>query len=192
MQTNSTAIKLGAELVASFEAVMINKVGAAVSAAEATESEQMATDTLRYFGGGNVLNPSLIPAESNARIARASVDAHIKKIQAAQYEALSSAQLADIQATTQKYTNKPITIRVLDRDSKPIESVWFSAKKGYYTGVVNTGQLKAVVEEVWFDKNAILLKPRRVSRLLEPNRKNYILYIVNPDTLQPMVELELV
>lgn len=191
MSSDSDRALSGTELVAEFQAVMINEVGVSVSAAEAAQSEKLATDALRYFSQVDILNPTLIPSDSNNQIARASVDAHIKKIQAAQYESLGKEQLAQMQSNATRYIHKPVTIRVLERSKKPIESVWFSKQKGYYTGVVNTNSLKGVIEEIWFDKNAILLKPRTVSRMFEPARKNYIVYVIDPATLQPMIEIEL-
>ncbi|MCA9327401.1 hypothetical protein KDA14_02625 [Candidatus Saccharibacteria bacterium] len=193
MSDQASAVRDGAQLVADFQATMINLAGAEISAAEAAESEQLATGALRYFNGEGVLNPSLIPSDSNAQIARASVDAHIKKIQAEQYKQMSQDQLAEkLQQTNRDYKNRPVTIRVLDPAKKPIESLWFNKQRGFTTGTVNTKQLKAVIEEVWLDKNTLLVKPRLVSRVFEPNRKNYLVYIIDPETVQPMVELELV
>lgn len=193
MPDTNNAIQSGAQLVADYQATMINLAGAEISAAEAAQSEQLATGALQYFNGGGVLNPSLIPSDSNAQIARASVDAHIKKIQAEQYKQMSQTQLTNMMRdTNRQYKKKPVTIRVLDPAKKPIESLWFNKQRGYSTATVNTKQLKAVIEEVWLDKNTLLVKPRLVSRVFEPNRKNYLIYIIDPETLQPMVELDLI
>ncbi len=192
MSTNVDAIREGAQLVADFQATMVNLAGAEISAAEAAQSEKLATGALQYFAGGGVLNPALIPTDSNTQIARASVDAHIKKIQAEQYRAMSRGQLADMTAqATAQFTGRKVTIRVLEREQNPIESVWLDPRRGYTNNAVNTGQLKAVIREVWLEKNALLLKPRLLLRTFEPKRKYYVAYIINPETLQPMVELEL-
>lgn len=181
----------GAALTGLFEAAMINLAGTEISAAEARESEQLATNALGYFAQDGVLNPALIPTDANAEIARASVDAHIKKLQAEQYEALGQSQLADMQEQVKAYVGKKLQITVLDRAKKPISSLWFNAQKGYSANEVDTAGIRGTIEEVWLEKNALLLKPRLSSRIFEPNRKNYIVYVIDPYTMKPMVDIRL-
>lgn len=183
----------GAQLVADYQATMVNLAGAELSALEAQESEDQAVRDLHSASRGNVLNPSFIPTEAGASIARASLDAHIKKVQAEQIKQLSQEQLQmmSTQAAV-KYGGRRVTVTVHDIESKPIESVWFDNRRGYYKGVVRTKQLKGTIKEIWLDRNALLVSPTTTSRIFNPGRKFFIVYIIDPETMQPLVNLAII
>ncbi len=192
MNNAENPILTGVQLVADFQATMVNLAGAKISAEEARQSENIAVSELQYFSRDTVLNPTFIPVESGSDIARTSIDAHIKKVQAEQIQRLSQDELAAM--TTQdkeRFTGRHVVVHVIDRPSKPIESIWFNSKRGYSNSTVDTNRIKGIVAEVWLEKNSILIKPTLKSRIIDPGRKNYIVYVINPSTMQPMVELEI-
>ncbi len=192
MKNHNDASVNGAQLVADFQSAMINLISTEVSAQEAKHSEEVAMGQLNYFGGEGILNPRLIPSESNDGITRASIDAHIKKVQAEQIEHLSRIQLIEMKENNQKlYVGKRIEVKVIEPSKKPIESLWFDKYKGYSNGVLKTKIISGEIKEVWLEKNALLLIPNLISRTINPGRKFYVVYIINPTTIQPMVEINI-
>ncbi len=192
MNKNDGLPVTGAQLLADFQSTMFNLVTAEVSAHEAKKSEELAIGQLNYFGGDGVLNPRLIPSDSTDSISRASVDAHIKKVQAEQIKHLSRTQLTEMTQRNQKlYSGKRVEVHVIEAKQKPIESLWFDKYKGYSNGILKTKKIKGIIKEVLLEKNALLLKPSLLSRIINPKRKYYVVYAVSPDSLQPMVEFKI-
>lgn len=190
MEQASDATRAGAQLVADFQATMVNRATVEMSAVAAQESEDRAVRELQDLSRGNVLNPSFIPGDSGANLARSSMDAHIKKVQAEQIQQLNQSQLAAMSAEANaKHAGRNVTIDVLDINNSPIESIWYDARRGYYKGDVRTKQLKGKIKEVWLDRNALLLTPTLLSKTFNPGRKFFIVYIIDPATAQAMVKL---
>lgn len=191
MTDTPSPLQKGAQLVSYFQSVFFNLANMEVSRQEANASEQRAVSELQYFGGANVLNPKNIPVDSSAEIAKSSIDAHIKKVQAEQIEHLSKVQLesANDEASTQ-YVGRKVSVKIHNKESGIVESVWFNPNKGYTTCEVKTNAIKGRIKEILLDKNALVVEPSLTSRLIDPGRKFYVVYIINPHTFEPCVDIE--
>lgn len=191
MTDRTSPIQKGAQLVSYFQSVFFNLANMEVSRQEATISEQRAVSELQYFGGANVLNPKNIPVDSSAEIAKSSVDAHIKKVQAEQIEHLTNVQLeaAKSEVSTQ-FVGRKVAIKIHAKEYGIVESVWFSPSKGYTTSDVKTNGIKGRIKEVLLDKNALLIEPSLAARLIDSGRKFYVVYVIDPNTFEPRVDIE--
>lgn len=189
-QKQDSAIN-GVALVADYQNVLISMATMQTAKQEADISEQSTMQYLSSVDAG-VLNPQDIPLGVQSGLAKASLDAHIKKAQASQLEAMGTSQIEQILKQDKlNYQNKKVLVKILQSDQKPVESLWFDPNKGYKKGVVSTKSIKGKIEEVMLDKNALLIRPTFFSKLFNPARHYFIIYIVNPETLEPMVSLDL-
>lgn len=192
MPDTPSPLQKGAQLVSYFQSVFFNFANLEVSRQEASTSEQRAVSELQYFGGANVLNPKNIPISSSAEIAKSSVDAHIKKVQAEQIEHLTKVQLQEASDdASAQYVGRKVAVKLHSREYGIVESVWFNQKKGYTTSEVKTSAIKGRIKEVLLDKNALVLEPTITSRIFDPGRKFYVVYVIDPITFEPRVELEI-
>jgi hypothetical protein len=183
----------GQQLVHDFQSVYIAVATAAAAHHEAEHSEHAVVEYLARATSGTFLNPSVIAQESQPSLTKASLDAHVKKVQAEQIQAFSDAQIQQQNAKVQiLYRGRKVQINVLTNGSSPIESIWLDKRTGYRQGVVQRARLTGVIQEIHLDKNLLVVLPTRLPRLVNPNLKQYLVYIIDPLTLTPMVELTLI
>lgn len=184
---------LGQELVEDFKNSLIMRSTAEYAKEEAVRSENETVSGLDAISRGTYLNPSSVPEDIQNQIAKASVDAHIKKVQAKQLNENSKYQIQELGLSlNERFNGKKIKITVLNRKQKPIESVWYDPKfNDYYNGILDTKGISGRIQEILIEKNAILVKPNFISRISASNRKLFMVFIINPEDLQPMVELEI-
>lgn len=181
---------LGESLVADFQTVFLSGVAVATAKYEAERSEESAVNYLGSMSSSQILSPNAIPEYSQDAVARASLDAHVKKVQAQQMQKLNADQLNNLIAQDQKtFKGKKVLVEVLIPEKQPIESLWFDKYKGYKKGQLKTKKISGLIEDVLLDKNALILKPKLAKGLLNPGLKNYIVYITDVESLQPMVKL---
>jgi hypothetical protein len=183
----------GKELVDQFKDALIMRSSALYASEEAVRSENETVSGLDAISRGNYLNPSSVPEDLQNQIARASVDAHIKKVQAKQLNENSKYQLEEMKLSlNEKFNGKKIKVTVLNKKQKPIESIWYDPKfNDYYNGILDTNGISGKIQEILLDKNAILVKPNFLSRISASNRKLFMVFIINPDDLLPLVSLEI-
>lgn len=182
----------GEQLVENFRTAMVVRSTAEYAKQEAAMSEQETINGLDEISRGMYLNPTFISEASQNSIARASVDAHIKKVQASQIKEQSEIQMIELEEDSKRYIGKSVKVTVLNRDAKPIESVWFDPRSGqHYPGVLDTKSVSGTIETIMLDKNALTLRPSLLSRIGASNRKLFVVYIINPDDLEPFVSIQL-
>ena len=183
---------LGQELVEEFKNSLIMRSTAEYAKEEAVRSENETVNGLDAISRGTYLNPGVVPEDLQEQITRASVDAHIKKVQANQINQNSKGQLLEMQIEADKnYKSKNVKITVLQREEKPIESIWLDPRSNqYYPGVLNTKGISGKIEEILLDRNSVMIKPNFLSRVSASNRKFFLVYIINPKTLEPMVKFD--
>ncbi len=192
MQDNTPTPISGQLLVADFQTVFITVATTMAAKQEAERSESALVSQLSYISNGSLLNPSNLGADAQTAITRESLDAHIKKVQAEQLSALSAQQLENLMHQDKmRYVGKKVKVTVLDTVIPPIESVWFNPHTGYRNSITKKMVLAGTIEEVLLDQNALVLKPPFMSQLINRELQHYVVYIVNPDSLAPMVELTL-
>ncbi len=52
--------------------------------------------------------------------------------------------------------------------------------------------IKGQIEDIAFAKNLLVVKPLLASRLFLPARKEYFVYVINPETLAPTVQISFI
>lgn len=180
----------GALLVADFQTAFASAAAADVATYEAERSENELMGQLAAVSGNHLLNPATLPLSNNYDISRISLDAHIKKVQAQQIKNMSSEQLQNLmEQANYNYRHKHVAVRVLMPDHQPIESVWLQPGLGYQNHPTTKHSATGTIEQVLLDKNALVLRPRWQQRIVNSRLKHYIVYIIDPQTLQPMVEV---
>ena len=182
----------GEQLVTDFQTVTMYLMTADAAKQAAKQSEDAVMQELSSVSSGNYLNPANINEAQGDYVARASVDAHIKKIQAEQLDDLSNAQLkAIIIKDTTDFVGRKVRIVASSAEYRPFDGFWFDNKKGSRSSELNKQTVEGKIIEIDFRKNLLVLKPNRFSSLLSSSLQNYMVYVVNPHTLLPAVEIYL-
>lgn len=194
--SDNQLVASGQLLVADFQSALVNQETAATAKLEAERSEQLAVESITYNSPGTnqvFITPRDIPEETQAAVAQASVDAHMKKVQAEQIAHYSAAQIDQMeQEDLAKYKGKKVTINVLDASAQPIETFWFNNKTGEQNQTIyKKSTIKGVIDDINLRNNLLILKPTMFSKVVLPSRKAFLVYVINPYTLSPAVSLQL-
>lgn len=190
--TSQRALLSGQLLVSDFQTALVSVATMEAATFEAKRSENELMDYLSSVSTGSILNPSNLNADPSDNLTRASLDAHVKKVQASQMQSMGAVQLEQLSvADRSAYTGRKIRVNLLRKDRDAIESIWFDKHKGYFKGIVKRGKVTGVIESVHLDKNALILKPSFGMRLINPALQNYIVYVVDPVDLSPAVQIDL-
>jgi ABC-type transporter MlaC component len=184
----------GRSLVDDFLAAMTNLSTAKTARYVAEQTEQDALQTINYVGAGQAsgaVTPAGITPELQQAMVRSSLDAHVQKAQAQQITAYTSQQLAETEQTArQKYVGKTVKVGIIDATFQPVETYWWNSNTGQFDqGTIKFKSIKGVIDEVQLEQNRLILKPTFGSRLMLPQRKFVVVYIINPKNLQPAVSL---
>lgn len=180
----------GKRLVADYQSIFINIATSEAAKRAAEESEQAILEQLGQVTEGDFFQPGDLDVVRQAVLTRESIDAHIKKAQAAQLGKLSSSQLSKmIQSDAKEYKNRKVRITSTNNTSKPFKAMWFDKSKGYRTSPYTVKTITGSIKEVLLDRNAIVIRPSWTKRMFLPNLHFYAVYVINPETLQPMVEI---
>lgn len=179
-------------LVSDFQTAFVSIATVEAVKYEAQRSETSLMNQLNTLVGNSYLNPGNINSDLQSDLTRSSINAHMKKAQAQQLDIIGAAQLQNLIVQDQAdYTGRKIQVDVIHTDLKPIDSVWFNPQSGYRANTTKKKRIIGVIEEVLLDENMVIIKPGIGSRLLNREFKNYIVYVINPTTLEPMVKITL-
>ncbi len=185
----------GEQLVSDFLAAMTNRAAAETAQVIAEQTEKDTLQTLAVTGTapGGYLSPGSIPQPFQQDLVRSSLDAHVKKVQAEQVRALAANQLTQMQIQNEAvYLNRRAQITVLDASTQPIESYWLNEQTGQESiGVIKKPTIKGFVRTISLERNLLILEPTLSARLLNPARKYFLVYVINPQTLTPAVKINL-
>ena len=182
----------GAALLADFQSAFVSAATIEAAKFEAERSEDELLSHLNDVSGSTYLNPGNLDSDEQNMIARASLDAHVKKIQARQLDALSQSQLQQqITLDRQTYKGKRLKVTILQKNNGAVESVWFDRQTGYRHSVVKYGKITGIIDEVLLDRNLLVLKPTLKSRVLASSLRYYMVYPIDPSQLAPAVRFEI-
>ncbi|MDB5170204.1 MAG: hypothetical protein JWN82_600 [Candidatus Saccharibacteria bacterium] len=182
----------GQQLLADFQTAFVSAATIEAAKYEATRSEDELIDHLSAVSSGTYLNPGNLSSDMQADLTRSSLDTHIKKVQARQLDSMNAQQLKQLlDEDRTMYIGRKISVRVLNPRSEAVESVWFDQRAGFRSGTTKKQKITGVVQDVLLDRNALILKPTLSGRLLNTSLENYMVYVIDPDTLMPMVEFTL-
>lgn len=193
MQNDTPQPVSGQLLVADYQTAFLALVTAIAAKSEAERSENDLVSQLRYMSGGAYLSPGHMNPELQTDVTRGSLDAHIKKVQAEQLDMASTQQVEALsEQDKHTYVKRRVRITVLSPKETPIDSVWFSPRTGYRHSTTKRTAVSGTIEEVRLDENVLLVQPSFVTRLMYRELKYYAVYVINPETLEPMVSISLV
>lgn len=192
MQNDTPRPVSGQLLVADYQTAFLALVTAMAAKSEAERSEHDLVSQLRYMSGGGYLSPGQLNQDFQADVTRESLDAHIKKVQAEQLDIASSQQVEALsEQDKHDYSKRRVRVTVLDPKTTPIDSVWFNPHTGYRHSSTKRTTATGSIVEVRLDENVLLLQPPLTTRLLYRELKYYAVYIINPETLEPMVSVSI-
>ena len=186
----------GEVLVADFHSALLNLVTMDAAKAEANRSEADITGALQYNmpGNGVYITPGDISPATADLVMKTSVDAHLKKVQAAQITSYTTEQVTQLQLDDiKKYKGKKVRVTNMTGAKSVITSLWVdnstgNLRRGKYTSKSVTG----IVDDISFEQNALVLTPTLWSKTIQPGRKYFLVSVISMETLTPDVKIELV
>lgn len=182
----------GELLVADFQSAFATLATARYAQSEAQDSENAVVSELQSFSGQAYLNPGTINPMRQNDIGRASLNAHVMKVQAAQLQQLSQEQLATMQQqVSADYVGRKVRVSALNGGESPFDAVWFNDQTGYRSNIFDKPSVSGTISEINLEKNLLVLKPRLFPRLLNREFTAYFVYVIDPATLQPAVAIDL-
>jgi hypothetical protein len=181
----------GQLLLADFQNVFVSTATAEAARFEAQKSESDLMNHLNTISRGSYLQPGTIGQDLQTDVARASLDAHIKKVQAEQLDSMTAEQTQNlIAADRNAYRGQKVTVKTIVSGLSPIELVLFDERNGYRSNTSRRKTVSGTIEEVLLDKNMLILKPSWRARVMNSGLQNYLIYVIDPDTLNPMIEFD--
>lgn len=193
MKDNKKQNISGQLLLADYQTAFVSMATVETAKFEAERSENTLLAQLSTIGSGQYLNPGSISSDLQTNVTRASLDAHIKKVQAEQLKSIGTLELLRLTEQDQAdYKKRKVRINILPGQDSPLDSVWFNNQTGYRTSTLKRKAVVGTIEEVALDKNVLVLKPNLTMRLINPELKSYLVYIIDPATLKPMVDITLI
>jgi hypothetical protein len=192
-KTNKTELAVyGQEMVHEFASAIANAAVANGLKYEAERNEELALQNIASVGAGNSIHvtPQDIPVDQQAYIAKASVDAHMQKVQALQVAAYTDQQvhLAEL-SVKEKYRDKKVTAQVLITDPWPVDTCWRDNYNRYHINQHGPKKVSGVIEDIDLRQNFIIIRPSKLSHVVNNTIEFHRVYIIKPDTMQPMVTL---
>jgi hypothetical protein len=183
----------GQALVADYQTVFVSTATIEAASYEATRSENELVQQLERISAGTYLNPGALAATDQDAMTRASLDAHIKKVQAQQLHAMNAAQMQQlIEQDRSLYKGRKVHITVRQAASQPVDIVWFDQQNGYRTSPARKKTIVGTVEDVLLDRNLLILRPALGPRLMNSRLQNYLVYIIDPQTFSALIDITVV
>ncbi len=180
-------------LVADFQSAFAALATAEYAASEAQRTENSVVSELHSLGGQSYLNPGSISPVRQNDIGRASLNAHVMKVQAAQLQQLSQEQLQTLQIQiSTSYTGHRVRITALQGNESPFDTVWFNDQSGYRSSRYKKSVVMGTITEVDLAKNLLIIKPKLFPRLINREFTAYFVYVIDPTNLQPAVKIDLI
>lgn len=179
-------------LIADFQSAIAALATAEYAVNEAAYSESAVVSELHSLSGQTYLNPGSISPVRQNDIGRASLNAHVMKVQAAQLQQLSQEQLQTLQSQiSTDYVGRKVRVTALSTAGSPFDAVWFNDQTGYRSNAINKKVIVGTINEISLAKNLLILKPNLLPRLINREFTAYFVYVLNPVDLQPAVKIEL-
>ncbi len=181
--------------MADFHSALINLVTMDAAKAEAQRSEADITGALQYNmpGNGVYITPGDITPEAADLVMKNSVDAHLKKVQAAQITSYTTVQVSQLQIDDiEKYKGRKVRVTRLSDAKDIFVPLWADNRTGSMRrGTFKSKSVTGVIDDISFDQNALVLTPTLWSRTIQPARKYFLVSVISMETLTPDVKIEL-
>jgi len=187
-------VRSGDLLIEQYRAAMMTLVAVLSAEATAKQTEQQALDNLASLPSNNGLfvTPGDIPQDAEHELTRRSLDAHLQKVQSAQIRLQGTRFTQAMQADTLKlYKGRRVQVSILEPKEQPVEVYWRDADGSTYLRGFATRSFTGIIEDIQLDEDMLVLKPGALGQLFSSRLAYYVVYVINPDTVQPMVKLSL-
>jgi hypothetical protein len=182
----------GQQLLADYQTVFVSAATIEAAKYEANQSENDLIDHLAAVSGGSYLQPGNLTTDVQADLTRTSLDTHIKKVQAKQLDSMNSHQLQELSTQDRAlYIGRKIAVTNLRPKGDAIESVWFDQRAGFRSHVTRKRRVVGTIQDVLLDRNVLIVKPSFSTRLFNTALESYMVYVIDPTSLMPMVEFTL-
>jgi hypothetical protein len=195
-KTKLTVQTSGDLLVAEFQTALNNLVTMDSAEAEAQYSEANIENALKYQApqNGVFLTPQDISPEAADALVRNSIDAHLKKVQAQQIKAYASSQVSQQQQEAeQNYKGRKVKITAISNEKDIFIPLWADKRIGQLReGTFKDKTITGTIDDLALDKNLLVIKPTWVWRSVQPDRRFFLVVVINMQTLMPNVEIKLV
>ncbi|HEY1063834.1 MAG TPA: hypothetical protein VGE30_00890 [Candidatus Saccharimonadales bacterium] len=192
MRHRSPPVGSGQQLLADFQTAFVSAATIQAAQYEADRSENALLDHLAAVSGGTYLQPGNLSPDEQTDLTRSSLDAHVKKVQAQQLNAISAQQLQELQEYVKNtYIGRRVTAHSLHPKSGAIETVWFDQRAGFRNNATRKQKVTGVIQDILLDRNVLILKPTFTAKLINSNLENYMIYVIDPVSLKPLVDLTL-
>lgn len=178
-------------LLADFQTAFVALATKEAAKHEADRSENELLQHLNAVSSGGYLQPGSLPTDLQADMSRGSLDAHFKKVQAQQLDSMSNERLDSLQTLANKQYLGRRVVATQPKGADFIEAVWYDQRRGYYNSLYKRPTVGGTIEAILLDRNMLVVKPSWQLRLLNNNLQNYIVYVIDPNTVQPMITLAL-
>jgi hypothetical protein len=182
-------------LVAEFQTALNNLVTMDSAEAEAQYSEANIENALKYQApkNGVFLTPQDISPEAADALVRNSIDAHLKKVQAQQIKAYASSQVGQQQQEAeQNYKGRKVKITAITNDKDIFIPLWADKRMSQLReGTFKGKTIAGTIDDLALDKNLLVIKPTWVWRSVQPDRRFFLVVVINMQTLMPNVEIKL-
>lgn len=161
---------------------------AANSAVVSEQQTQQLVEQL-YARNGLYVTPHDMSLETQSEFTARSADTQLKKLQSAQISAATKLQLEEMEAQLIKdFKGKKVTFTALTGQFQPFDALWQNVRTGKPESVTLTAkQITGYIYDISLEQNLVLLTPGFLQRKINPNRKLFMVYVINPGTLQPGV-----
>jgi len=186
----SDSSELGDQLVSEFRSAFIAIATSQAAQFAAELSEQALLGQLSYASGGNVLQPTNLKGFEQT-ISHDSLDAHVKKFQADQINERTNSLLADATASIDQYRNRRVRVVLLPNADDTLEALWFSPHTGERLSPYKRTVIQGTITEVMLEQNVLLVRPPYFVRLVSRDLQAYVVHIINPQTGEPAVTLDI-
>lgn len=169
----------------------ISAMYSAVSSAVSSDEHMQQLVSHLPARNGLYVTPQDMDEQLRADFMAKSADVQLKKIQSAQISQATTSQIHQLeQALLKDLKGKKMTFTLRDKSFQPFDALWYKPQSGGLESVsLTTHQISGKIHDISLEQNLVVLTPGTLQRRINPNRKFFIVYIINPMTLEPAVSV---
>ncbi len=194
-QTNQLS-NSDAGLIADFQTALMTLSTIEGAKAQATQAELTTLQQFAVFRQTNqpYVLPQDVPLAEHEKLTRASLDAHLQKVQSEQIEQYGADRIASIRAMANAtYQGKKVRVRVLYNEIQPLHNCWRDKLTGQlYFAKNQSMSITGTLQEINLLENYIRLAPTLGRKFVNQTLEYYLVEILEPASLHPMVAITLI
>jgi hypothetical protein len=192
IQNNDTQAN---ELIQSYINALANLVAMERAKNVAIESEAGVLSNLSNLGASNGVftTPDDIPQNMAENVVKASVNAHLTRVQSQQIAQAAHYEITQSEANIKNtYLSKKIMVQLKDKNADIVDAVLVDNQTGEYRVTkYNATKIKGTIQDVSLENNLLVIKPTKMASLITPNRIFIHVYVIDMQTMTPNISLEI-